>query len=65
MKIYRPQWNEHDQPTVRCPHVEGLRIGSGECKACEHFSRWIDRQYETLVECKYPETEDDSGEGER
>jgi preprotein translocase subunit Sss1 len=55
VKIYKPQWNEYDKPTVRCPHVEGRKIGSSECKVCEHLSQWIDRQYETLIECKHPD----------
>lgn len=58
MKIYHPQWDEHDIPRVRCPHIEGYRIGR-ECKQCEHLSRWIDRKYETLIECKHPEAKGD------
>jgi hypothetical protein len=55
MLIYRPQWNENDRPTVKCPHIEGRRIGSAECKSCDHLSRWIDRPYVILVECKHPD----------
>ena len=55
MKIYRPQWDENDIPRVGCPHREGIRIGSKDCKTCEHLSRWIDRPYEILVECEHPE----------
>jgi len=53
MKLYRPQWNENDKPTVRCPHIEGRRIGSPECVTCEYLSQVIDRKYETLIECAH------------
>jgi len=55
MKIYRPQWNENDNPTVRCPHIKGRRIGSPECVSCEYLSQVIDRKYETLIECGHPD----------
>ena len=54
MPFYHPQWNEHDKPTVRCPHVEGRRIGDDYCQhVCPHLTRVIDRQYETIIDCGY------------
>ena len=54
MPFYHPQWNEHDKPTVRCPHVEGRRIGDNYCQhVCPHLTRVIDRQYETIIDCGY------------
>ena len=54
-EIYHPQWNENDKPTVGCPHIKGLRIGSAECRLCEHLVQVIDRKYETLIECGHKE----------
>lgn len=59
--IYRPQWDENDVPRVRCPHIEGRRIGSDECRKCEHIVRVIDRKYETLIECGHSDTQSKIG----
>lgn len=53
--IYRPQWNENDRPTVRCPHVEQRRIGDDYCQhKCPHLAGVIGRKYEMLINCAYP-----------
>ena len=64
MKLYRPQWNENDKPTVRCPHIEGRRIGSPECVTCEYLSQVIDRKYETLIECAHSEPAQSAEKGD-
>ena len=53
--IYRPQWNENDKPTVRCPHIKGRRIGDEYCqKECPNLNKVIDQTYATLIDCHYP-----------
>jgi len=51
-RLYFPQWNEFDKPTVKCPHFAGRRVGDDWCqKECHNLIQVIDEKYRTIIHC--------------